>query len=94
MVEVTYRLSGAVERSDSADGRALALATTIDVRYPHRARSETRVVLAREVLALACTASADRPPVPCGQSSGADRWRVELDGREISSRVVAQLTLG
>lgn len=93
-VQVSYRLNGAVERSDSAEGRALALATSLDVTYEPQPRHETRVVRAPEVLALACSPSPEESFVPCGQAYGDDQWRIELTGPRIDDRVVAQLTLG
>jgi len=93
-VQLSYVLAGAVERSDSAAGRALALATTLDVRYSPQTERETRIVHAPEVLSLACSASPEAPTAPCGQADGLDRWRVELTGPRVVDRVVAQITLG
>ncbi len=92
-VQVLYRLNGAVQRSDSAAGRALALATSLHVQYQPRVERETREVRAPEVLALACSPTPEASPVPCGVAGGDNRWRVELTGRQVVSRVVAQLTL-
>lgn len=92
-VQVSYRLSGAVERSDSAAGRALAVATTLDVRYVPRPARETRIVRATEVLALACSPSPEVLPEPCGQADETGQWRVDLAGPRVVDRVVAQLTL-
>ena len=92
-VRVTYRLTGAVLRGGSVTGRALALATTLDVGFRPRPARETRVVLAPEVLSLACAASSTQSPVPCGSLEGLDRWRVELSGDRVGDRVLAQVTL-
>jgi len=92
-VQVRYRLDGAVEFSDSVTGRALALATSLQVAYAPMAERETRVVSAAEVLSLACARTAAEPPVPCGEPSGDDRWSVELEDPRVTDRVMAQLNL-
>jgi hypothetical protein len=93
-VRIHYRLTGAVERSESAPGRALAVVTSLQVQYAPRVERETRVVRASRVLLLACSRSPDEPPVPCGEPEGDSRWRVDLTGPRVDDRVVAQLTLG
>lgn len=90
---IRYRLVGAVEGSDSAPGRALALATALDVSWTPGPERETRVVRAPGVLSLACTPSPDQDPVPCGSSRGDDMWRVDLEGEGVGDRVLAQLTV-
>lgn len=90
---IRYRLVGAVRGSDSAPGRALALATALDVRWTPGPERETRVVRAPGVLALACAPSPDQPPVPCGTARGDDTWHVDLEGDGVGSRVLAQLTV-
>lgn len=92
-VEVRYRLTGAVERSDSTAGRALAIATTLHVDYRPQARLQTQVVRAGEVLSLACSPSPTQTPVPCGEPQTASRWRVDLTGSSVVDRVIAQVTL-
>ena len=92
-VQVRYVLTGAVVRSDSVGGRALALATRLDLRYSPPPEREIRVVIAAEVLSLACSASPDAAPVPCGQAESTDQWRVELTGPRVDDRVIAQVTL-
>jgi hypothetical protein len=90
-IEIQYRLRGAVDPSASAPGRALAVATTLDVDYAPRAGSETRVVRsAGVVLTLACASSPQEPPSPCGVADGG-QWEVELDGDRVADRVVAQV---
>lgn len=93
-VRVSYRLTGAVKLSESVPGRALAVVTSLDVRYGPRVERETRVVRASEVLMLACSRSPEETPVPCGEPDGDGRWRVDLTGQRVDDRVVAQLTLG
>lgn len=92
-VGVSYQLYGALERSDSAVGRALVVATSLDVGYEPRPERETRVVLAPEVLSLACSPSLEEPYVPCGEADGDDQWQVELVGPHVVDRVIAQLNL-
>lgn len=94
LVQIDYRLVGAIERSASVEGRALAVATTLDVRYAPRPVRETRVVQAPEVLSLACTSSGQAAPAPCGASQRANQWSVELTGVGVRDRVIAQVTLG
>ncbi|MBC2933491.1 hypothetical protein [Nocardioides sp. zg-1228] len=93
-IQVRYRLTGAVERSSSADGRGLATTTSLDVTAT-QAR-DVRVVRSQEVLSLACAAP-DRRPTPCGTSGGVsggtDQWRVELTGDDPVDRVLAVVTI-
>jgi hypothetical protein len=93
-VVLRYVLDGAVERTEPPAGRALARVVAIDVRDGHSTtRSRTAVVGAR-VLALACTApQRDALPLPCGSVSGT-AWSVDLTGRHVRERVMAQLDLG
>lgn len=92
-VELHYVLVGAVQRSTSATGRALAVATTLDVTYAPRPEKETRVVQAPAVLSMACADPASSTPEPCGSPQDAERWRVDLTGPDVLDRVLAQLTL-
>jgi hypothetical protein len=93
-VQVTYRLEGAVQVSDSAAGRALAVVTTLDTAYAPRVERETRVVHGPEVLSLACSRQPDGSPEPCGRGRGDDQWQVDLRGDRVGDRVQAQLNLG
>lgn len=94
-VLLTYRVLGAVEVSDSAAGRGLVLATTLETAYEPGATRETRVVRGPEVLSLACSPGPDRPPVPCGRADGTEQWQVDLDRDEaVSTRLLAQVNLG
>jgi hypothetical protein len=92
-LRVRYRLTGALALSDSAPGRALALATNLDATYGTPLEGETRVISGPQVLNLACSPSADEPPVPCGQADSDGRWRVDLVGDRVTDRVMAQLSL-
>jgi hypothetical protein len=92
-VRLTYVIAGAVERSDSAQGRALAAATNLTVRTMPPPRSDVRVVRAPQVLSLACAPSLYAVPAPCGTRVQADEWRVQLTRDEAAVRVVAQVTL-
>lgn len=94
-LQITYRLVGAVERSGSAPGRALARLTALDVSYDPASVHVTRSVIAPGVLSLAC-ASPEVPTVwtPCGVRATDGEWTVELEGPNVSYRVMAQLTLG
>ncbi|WP_416953103.1 hypothetical protein ACNKF0_14230 [Nocardioides sp. T5] len=89
-IQVRYRMSGAVQLSSSAEGRGLATTTSLDVTAT-QAR-DVRVVRSEEVLSLACAEPAEQP-VPCGQSTGDDQWRVELDDTDAGSRVLAVVTV-
>ena len=94
-VFLTYRLLGAVEVSDSATGRGLVLATTLETAYEPGATRETRVVRGPEVLSLACSPGPGRAPVPCGRADGAEQWRIDLDRDEaVATRLLAQVNLG
>jgi hypothetical protein len=93
-VLVTYRLEGAVQVSDSAAGRALAVVTALDTAYAPRVERETRVVHGPEVLSLACSRQPDGSPMPCGRAAGDDQWQVDLSGDRVGDRVLAQLNLG
>lgn len=93
-LRIRYRLTGATEVSDRASGRALARATTMDVTYTPGIARDTRVVRASEVLALACGARSGAPVVPCGDADGTQQWQVDLTGRRVDDRVVAQVNLG
>ena len=90
-VQVQYTLRGAVDRSASTPGRALAVATTLDLEYAPRSGSETRVVRSPGVVrTLACASSPEESPSPCGVADGR-QWQVDLDGERVTDRVVAQV---
>jgi hypothetical protein len=81
-VLLTYRVLGAVEVSDSAAGRGLVLATTLETAYEPGATRETRVVRGPEVLSLACSPGSDRPPAT---STATRRWPPDCSRRSTSA---------
>ncbi|MGI9156581.1 MAG: hypothetical protein ACR2FG_08090 [Marmoricola sp.] len=97
-VHLSYDVSGAVERSSSVQGRALARVTGLDVRYASQRGPSTASVQGAKVLVLACSPPrADAVPRPCGAPGPAaspDAWTVQLDGAHRNDRVMAQLDLG
>ena len=92
-VYLSYRVQGAVERSDSAPGRALARLTSLEAQVTPGMVATTHAVRGGRVLALAC-ASRDpgAVPVPCGAPAGRG-WRVERAGAARDDVVIAQLDL-
>ena len=95
IVRVRYTLVGAVVRSPSAPGRALARFTSADLVYMPEADGP-RVVRIRgpEVLNVACRApSQEAAPKPCGSPTGTS-WQVELRGADLADEVSAQVNLG
>ena len=92
-VFVTYRLLGAVERSGSVAGRALATITALDVDVNPPLVATTYAVSGGEVLNLACSAPQDGAvPVPCGEPNDSG-WQVLLDKAGRHDVVTAQLDL-
>jgi len=93
-VSVSYVLAGAVERSASAEGRALARVTSLDVSYASLGGTSTRSIEGADVLALACTpaGSLHAVPEPCG-SPEHGRWQVELSGNDRDDRVMVQMNM-
>ena len=93
-IYVSYVLSGAMERSTSVEGRALARITALDLRYVSMGGVSQRSVQGAEVLNLACSArnAPDAVPEPCGEP-GPDGWQVRLAGASRNDRVMAQLQL-
>ena len=89
VVQVSYRMRGAVTRSND-DGRALVVATNLDVTYSVQSERETRVVRAAEVLTLACARTATTAPVPCGTADDREQWRVELQASRARDHVVGR----
>jgi hypothetical protein len=95
IVRVRYTLVGAVVRSPSAPGRALARFTSGDLVFSPEVDGPERVrIRAPEVLNVACRApSPATGPRPCGQPAGTS-WQVELHGADRADQVSAQVNLG
>jgi hypothetical protein len=93
IVRVRYTLVGAVVRSPSAPGRALARFTSGDLVFTPRDGPEVVRIRAPEVLNLACRApSPGAGPRPCGSRSGTS-WQVKLRGANRADQVSAQVNL-
>ncbi|PUA79244.1 hypothetical protein C7S10_19620 [Nocardioides currus] len=93
-VYVSYRLSGVLQLSDSAQGRGLATTTALvaDVGRPMVARTQS--FTGASVLTLACLPPGDQAmPTPCGSSKG-DTWTVVSEGDAVADSVIAQVDLG
>jgi hypothetical protein len=94
-LELTYELQGAVDRSGTVPGRALAAITFLDVDYASAGGSTTVLVTGGSVLNLACAPATAAPSEsrPCGAPEG-QGWRVTLSADDREDRVTAQLDLG
>ncbi len=93
-VQLSYLLSGAVQRDGSTGSRALARVVGLHVDYGSGALPRTEVVQGATVLSLACSPTGGRAaPAPCG-SPGDDGWTVRLDPDQSNDQVMAQLDLG
>jgi hypothetical protein len=94
IVRVRYTLVGAVVRSPSAPGRALARFTSADlVSMPEEDGPRMVRIRAPEVLNVACRApSQQAAPTPCGSQVGTS-WQVELHGADRADEVSAQVNL-
>jgi hypothetical protein len=92
-VRLRYVLSGALERADPSDARALARVTSLDLLPDAEQGPVTYVFEGARILTLACTRRGDVEPVPCG-TRRAGNWVVDLpDPAAEESRVMAQLDL-
>ena len=91
-LHVSYLLSGVVVRSSSASDRALALLTSLDLRFTHDRVDKTVMITGGRLLSAACTADPNAEPRPCGNAEGKG-WRVTLDAPDRRDRVMAQLDL-
>ena len=92
---IRYRLAGALERSTSATGRALARVTALQVGTRRPLTEVSRWITGAEVLSLACAPvgrEAAPLPVPCGMPTSGG-WQVDLDGTRVDDDVIAQLDL-
>lgn len=96
---VTYVLEDALERSPSAQGRALVRVTSLALSHRPLPTARTQVVTGARVQALACVPAdaQDAAPVPCGspaeQHVSDGSWEVRLQGEEVDDRVIAQIDL-
>ena len=92
-VYLTYRIAGALERSDSTPGRALVRFTSLEVQVHPPMLATTYAVSGGDVLTLACSSGEPGAvPVPCGAPIGRS-WRVERAGDHRDDVVTAQLDL-
>ena len=93
-LHVSYVLTGAVVRSDSAPGRALARLASLSLTLPRDRRATTVELTGGRLLAAACApADAAAGARPCGRA--VDRgWRVVLPPPARHHVVTAQLDLG
>jgi len=92
-VFVRYRVAGAVERSDSVAGRALARFTALDVDVTPPMLTTTYAVSGGKVLNLACSdPEPGAVPFPCGGPAGSG-WEVQLEKADRNDVVTAQLDL-
>lgn len=95
IVRVRYTLVGAVVRSPSAPGRALARFTSADLVYTPKDDGPKMVrIRGPAVLNVACRPpSHDAGPRPCGSPAGTS-WQVVLNGADRGDQVSAQVNLG
>lgn len=95
IVRVRYTLVGAVVRSPSVPGRALARVTSADMGYiPEQDGPRMVRIHAPEVLNVACRAPMqEADPRPCGSPLGTS-WQVKLQGADRHDEVSAQVNLG
>lgn len=92
-VEISYLLTGVVERSNSAEGRALVRIAALDVGYEPRPKSTERAIEGTRILSLACWGRRPAELRPCGGRFDGG-WRVRLTGAKVDNRVMVQLDLG
>lgn len=92
-VYVSYRLSGVLQRSGSAAGRALATLTSLTLRTDGPPLAMTQTFPELKVLTLACLASdAGATTALCGMLIG-DTWTVSSPADAVPEIVIAQLDL-
>jgi hypothetical protein len=91
LVHVTYSLTGAVVRSPSVPGRALAEVTALTADV---AGGPSRVDLVGNVTSAACSTGSGAAPRPCGGPDAGRAWRVVLRGADRAATVQAQVDLG
>ncbi len=90
---VRYRLAGALQRTGSVDGRALAAVTSLGVGLEGRSLPRTQSFPGGRVMTLACLGQGARAvPDSCGTYvEGA--WQVSSGAGEVPVTVIAQLDL-
>lgn len=90
---VQYELSGVMQRSGSAEGRALATVTSLNVAVGSRALARTQTFPGARVLTLACLAPGARSiPETCGRFEEGT-WKVVSDADDVPDTVIAQFDL-
>ena len=90
---VQYHLSGVLQRSDSAQGRALATTTALDVGVGHEMLRRTQTFPGVQVLTIACLAPGLRSvPRPCGVLYE-DLWTVVSEEESLRDTVIGQFNL-
>ncbi len=92
LIRLSYLLSGVLELSSTATGRALARVTSLDLSYEPGSLRSVISFRGAHLLSLACDADGDDdPPIPCGVR-GEDGWAVDVPDPQ-SYQVMAQLDL-
>lgn len=90
---VRYRLAGALERTGSVRGRALATVTSLGIDFDGQLLPRTQSFPDGRVMTLACLARAARAvPASCGADEDGT-WRLESAGDEVPVTVIAQFDL-
>lgn len=90
---VQYDLSGALQLSDSAEGRALATMTSLIVDVERDLVTKTQAFPGAQVLTLACLPpGTEAMPRPCG-TLDADTWTVVSDPDHVQDTVIGQFDL-
>jgi hypothetical protein len=94
-IYISYVLSGAVARTTSAPGRALARITALDVGYDVEGGVSQRRIEGANVLSLACfpRSTGGSRVHPCGNADDG-AWEVTLTGGVRDDRVMAQFDQG
>lgn len=90
---VRYQLTGVLQRSSSAEGRALATMTVLNVGVGHELLAKTQLFRGAQVLTLACLSpGAEAVPRPCG-TLNEEAWTVVSEGEAVEDIVIAQFDL-
>lgn len=90
---VQYELSGVLQRSSSAQGRALATMTSLEVGVGQPLIAKTRAFPGSQVLTLACLPPGKQSlPEPCGRLDD-DVWTVVSEADALRDIVIAQFDL-